>query len=134
MLELLPAYPALQIYCKNMLDTLVHLKVDNTTAVAWINKRIAPTELRFSAVKQIWNFAAQKKLEISATCIEPKKNEIADFESTNLKDNLEWALKDHIVTKVKIKLGQPTIDLFASRGNNKVKTFIHSILILWLLE
>ena len=106
-----------------MLDTLVHLKVDNTTAVAWINKRTAPTELRFSAVKQIWNFAAQKKLEIYATYIEPKKNEIADFESTNVKDNLEWALKDHIVTKVKIKLGQPTIDLFASRGNNKVKTF-----------
>ena len=106
-----------------MLDTLVHLKVDNTTAVAWINKRTAPTELEFSTVKQIWNFAAQKKLEIYATYIEPKKNEIADFESTNVKDNLEWALKDHIVTKVKVKLGQPTIDLFASRGNNKVKTF-----------
>ena len=27
------------------------------------------------------------------------------------------------IHQVKIKLGQPTIDLFASRGNNKVKTF-----------
>ena len=36
-LELLAAYHALQVYCKNIFDTSVHLKVDNTTAVAWIN-------------------------------------------------------------------------------------------------
>ena len=52
-----------------------------------------------------------------------KKNKIADFESENVKDNLKWAFKDHIFTKVKTKLGQPIINLFASRGNNKVKTF-----------
>ena len=52
-LELLAAYHALQIYCKNMFDTSVHSKVDNTTAVAWINKQTAPTELEFSIVKQI---------------------------------------------------------------------------------
>ena len=52
-----------------------------------------------------------------------KKTEIADFEPGNVKDSLEWALKDYIFTKVKIKLGQPTIDLFASRGNNEIKTF-----------
>ena len=74
-------------------------------------------------MKQIWNCAAQRELEIYASCIESKKNKIADFESKNVKDNLEWALIDHIFTKVKIKLGQPTIDLFAFRGNNKVRTF-----------
>ena len=106
-----------------MFDTSVHLKVDKTTAVAWINKQKASTELAFSAVKQVWNFAAQRKLEIYAFYIKSKKNKIADLESKNVKDNVEWALKDHIFTKVKIKLGQPTTDLFASRGNNKVKTF-----------
>ena len=59
-LELLATYHALQIYCKNMFDTSVHLKVDNTTAVAWINKQTAPTELEFSIMKQIWDFSAQK--------------------------------------------------------------------------
>ena len=34
-----------------MFDTSVHLKVDNTAAVAWINKQTAPTELEFSTVK-----------------------------------------------------------------------------------
>ena len=122
-LELLALYHALQIYCKNMFDISVHLKVDNTSAVAWINKQTAPTKLEFSTVKQIWNFAAQRKLEIYASYVEPKNNKIADFESRNVKGNLERALKDHIFTKVKIKLGQPTIDLLTSRGNNKVKTF-----------
>ena len=74
-------------------------------------------------MKQLWNFAAQRKLEIYASYIESKKNKIADFESKNVKHNLEWALKDHIFNKLKIKLGQPTIDLFTSRGNNKVKRF-----------
>ena len=74
-------------------------------------------------MKQIWNFAAQRKLETYASYIESKKNKIAAFESRNVKDNLGWAVKDHIFAKVKIKLSQPTIDLFASRGNNKVKTF-----------
>ena len=122
-LELLATFHALQIYCKNMLNTSVHLQLDNRTAVAWMNKQTAPIELEFSIVKQIWTFAAQRKLEVDASYIEPKKNKIADFESRNVKDNLEWALKDYIYTKVKIKLGQPTIDLFASRGSNKVKTF-----------
>ena len=52
-LELLATYHALQIYCKNMFDTSVHLKVDNTTAVVWINKQTTPTASKFSVVKQI---------------------------------------------------------------------------------
>ena len=122
-LELLAAYHALQIYYKNMFDIPVHLKEDNTTAVAWINKQTAPTELEFSIVKQIWNFAALKKLKIHASYIESKKNKIAVFESRNVKNNLEWALKDYIFTKVKIKPGQQTIHLFAPMRNSKVKTF-----------
>ena len=81
MLELLATYHALQIYCKNMFDSSVHLKVHNATAIAWINKQTAPTELEFAIVKQIWNFAAQRKLEIYASHIESRKNKIADFES-----------------------------------------------------
>ena len=77
-LELLAAYHALQIYCKNMFDTSVHLKAQNTT-VAWINKQTAPTKL------EIWNFAIQRKLEIYAPYIESKKNKIAGFESRNVK-------------------------------------------------
>ena len=37
-MELLAAYHALQIYCKIMFDTSIHSEVDETTAVAWINK------------------------------------------------------------------------------------------------
>ena len=106
-----------------MFDTSVHLKLYNTTSVAWISKQTDPIETEFSTVKKLWNFAAQRKLEINASYFGSKKNKIADFEFRNVKDNLEWALKDHIFLKVKMKLGQSTIDSIASRGNNKVKTF-----------
>ena len=64
-------------FTAKMFDTSVHLKVDNTESVAWINKQTASTELEFSIVKQIWNFAAQRNLEICASYIESKKNKIA---------------------------------------------------------
>ena len=32
-------------------------------------------------------------LEMYASYTEPKKNKIAGFEASNVKDNLEWALK-----------------------------------------
>ena len=68
-LELLAAYYALQIYCKNMSNTSVHLKIDNTTAIAWINKQTAPTETEFQIVKQIWDFSAHRNLQIHASYI-----------------------------------------------------------------
>ena len=71
-----------------MFDTSVHLKVDNTTVVSWIKTQTAPTELKFSVVKQIWNFAEHRKLEICASYIESKSNNAADFESRNVKDDL----------------------------------------------
>ena len=86
MLELLATYRALQIHYKNMFDTSVHLKVDNTAAAAWINQQEALTEIAFSIVKQIWNFATQRKLQIYISYIEPKKNKIANFESRNVKE------------------------------------------------
>ena len=98
LLELLAAYHAFPICCKNMFHTSAHLKVDNATPVAWINKQTAPIELEFYIVKQIWNFAAKRKLEIYTSYIESKKSKIADFESGNI---LEWALKDHVFMKVK---------------------------------
>ena len=48
--------------------------------------------------------------------MESKKNKIANFESRNIKENLEWALKDHIFTKVKKQLGQLPFE-----QNNEVK-------------
>ena len=63
-------------------------------------------------------------LEMYASYIEPKKNKIVGFEASNVKDNLEWALKYDAFTKAKTKLGQPTIDLFVYRGNNKVKSVL----------
>ena len=81
-LELLAASYALRIYCENMLNTSVLLKMDNASALAWINKQTAPTETEFKIVKQIWDFCAVRNLQLQVSYM-------ADFESRNVKDNLE---------------------------------------------
>ena len=74
-------------------------------------------------MKQFRNFAEQRKLEIYTSYIESKNNKIDDFESRDVKDNLQWALKDHIFSKVRIELSEANIALFASRGKDQVKRF-----------
>ena len=57
----------------------LHGKFQHNTKISmnsWIKKQTAATELEFSSVKQIWNCAAQRELEIHSSCIESKKNKI----------------------------------------------------------
>ena len=56
-----------------MFDTSVHLKLYNTTSVAWISKQTAPIETEFSTVKNFLNFAAQRKLEIMPPILGQKR-------------------------------------------------------------
>ena len=100
-LELVATYHALQIYCKNMFDTLVHLKVENTTAVAWINKQTAPTELEFFNCETNLELCSIEKIRNLCLLYWVKKNKIPDCESRNVKGNLKRALKDHVFTKVR---------------------------------
>ena len=51
-----------------------------------------------------------------------KKN-VTWFKPRNVNNSLEWHLKNCIFPKIKIHLGQPTIELFAFRESRKVKTF-----------
>ena len=119
-------------FTAKMFDTSANLKVDNT------NSSSLDKETNSSNWNSIFNcetnlgFCSSEILQIYAFLYWAKKNKITDFESRNVKKNLKRALKDHIFTKVKMELSQPTTDLFASRGNHKVKTFYFFYLICWL--
>ena len=55
-LETAAAYFALKLFCKNFKNTAVHLKVDNTATVAFINKQKALNKVVFTIIKNIWEF------------------------------------------------------------------------------
>ncbi|XP_063975229.1 uncharacterized protein LOC135161513 [Diachasmimorpha longicaudata] len=101
------------------------LRVDNTTAIAYINKKGG---IKFPALnkvaKEIWDFCEQRELWVMAAYIKSEKNHEADFESRKLEPETEFALSDEAVREITRKFGQPDVDLFASRSNAKCHQYV----------
>ena len=82
-----------------------------------------------SATKLIWDWAQQHKVWLTVAYIPGIQNKIADAKSRVFKDHLEWSLNTSLYDIIINKWGPPTVDLFASRNNAKVKRFVS-----WHLE
>lgn len=122
-LELKAAIFALKIYATQFFNTTVHLKVDNTSTLAWINKQTGPNIVIFNLVKEFWDFCIDRNLWVFASYIKSKRNKTADKESRALRENLEWTLKKQYFDKLVNIFGKFTIDLFASRMNRQVNRY-----------
>ena len=102
----------------------MHLKVDYTVTVAFINKQKAPNKVVFTIIKNIWEFCIRRNLWLFASYIKSTRNKVADAESRKLRDNLEWSLHDMLFEKIIAKFGKRDTDLLASRANFKVDKYI----------
>ena len=81
-MEMLGAFHGLRAYCTNMHHTHVHLQIDNTTLVAYLNhmggiKSISCDEL----ANTIWHWCIERDIWISATYLPGKLNTVADARS-----------------------------------------------------
>lgn len=119
-LELLAAFLGLKAFCKNEKCINVLLRIDNTTAIAYINKMggIQFPHLN-SVTREIWQWCEQRKIYIFASYIRSRENTDADQASRYTNIDTEWELNPNLFRSITVKLGQPTIDLFASRLNKK---------------
>ena len=61
---------------------------------------------------------------LSAAHIPGKESCIADFKSRNIQDNKEWSLNPYVFQVISQHFYVHSIDLFASRLNNKVEKFV----------
>lgn len=115
-LEMLAAFFALQCSASDLHDCEVLLRVDNTTAIAYINKM---GKVRFMSLsdlsRQIWSWCEKRKLWVFASYIKSSDNANADRESRWSYIGTEWGLATYAYKKVIKALGVPEIDLFASR-------------------
>ena len=97
--------------------------IDNTTAVAYVNKMGGTKSHECNEIAQdIWKWAIKHNIWLSAAHIPGTENPDADFQSRNFDINKssEWSLTEHIFQKMLnefIEFGKPDIDLFASRTN-----------------
>lgn len=116
---------ALKCFAEQLSDCDILHRVDNTTAIAYINKkgRVRYKSLS-SLAKEIWEWCEEKNLWIYASYIRSTENVEADYESRRLEAETEYSLSDTAFGTIKKNFGEPTIDLFATRTNSKCKEYV----------
>ncbi|XP_011858425.1 PREDICTED: uncharacterized protein LOC105555982 [Vollenhovia emeryi] len=124
-LELLSAFFGLKCFAKNLKSSDLLLRIDNTTAIAYINKMGGIRFKKLSKLaKQIWEWCEERDLWIFASYIRSTENVEADFESRRLEPETEFTLSNTVFQTIVRKFGKPDIDLFASRINTKCSRYV----------
>lgn len=124
-LELLAAFFGLKCFAKTVRDCDVLLRIDNTTAIAYINRMGGiryPTLSNLA--KEVWQWCEARNIVVFASYIESAVNKEADKESRRLKPETEWQLAAYAFRKITANFGNPDIDLFADRNNTKCENFV----------
>lgn len=123
-LELLAIFNGLQCYARNLRNSSILIRCDNTTALAYVNRM---GSIQFpdlcALAKKIWQWCENKNLWIHASYISSKDNAVADRESRRLRPETEWSLSDTAFVRLTDAFGIPEIDLFASCINAKCKKY-----------
>lgn len=119
-LELHAVLLTLQSFCKDMTCKHIRIKSDSTVAVICINKQGSTKTHLNTLTRDIWLFAIQRQLWLSAEHIPGVCNQKADIESRKVNIDTEWSLKKTIFDQITEQFGVPDIDLFATRINCQV--------------
>ena len=92
-LELLGAFLAFKCFFKDKRSIHVLLKMDNTSAIAYINKMggtVSPALNKLN--KEFWLWCMERDISVQAQHLAGKLNETADEESRVMKDRSDWML------------------------------------------
>ena len=110
---------------KSITCSHIRIMMDNTTAIAYINNMggIKSHECNEIA-KSLWEIVIADNIWISAAHIPGKDNVIADYFSRNFECSCEWEIPQDTFNDIMSKFGKPTIDMFASRHNNKLTNYV----------
>ncbi|XP_072757731.1 uncharacterized protein [Anoplolepis gracilipes] len=113
-LELLSAFFGLKCFAKDLRNCDILLRIDNTTAIAYINRMGGVRFKKLSDLaKTIWKWCEERELFIFASYISSKDNAVADFESRRLDKETEFEISDVAFRKIVKRLGNHI--LFGSR-------------------
>ncbi|XP_036146143.1 uncharacterized protein LOC118646722 [Monomorium pharaonis] len=124
-LELLAVFYALRCFASQLRDCEILIRVDNLTALSYINRM---GSIRFphlsKLARKIWCWCADRNLFIYAAYIPSAQNIEADTESRAVSEETEWCLQQSYFDKISSVFGFFDIDLFASSINKKCPCFV----------
>ena len=115
-LELLAAFLAVQYFLKTENNITILLKLDNVTAVTFIN-RLGGTHSKplCQLALAFWEWCIPRNLFLIAEHLPGQQNVLADHESRSLKDRCDWMINPQLLHQIQDQLGPCQVDLFASR-------------------
>ncbi|XP_063419548.1 uncharacterized protein LOC134703355 [Mytilus trossulus] len=123
-LEIKAVYFALLSLCKDLHDTHLCIKSDNSSAVAYINNQGGSILSLFNISKLIWLWCEERNIYITAVHVLGKLNITADYMSRHFSDSTEWKLHEKVFAKICHLYYEPDIDLFATRLNKQVLSYV----------
>ena len=125
LLELMGGDFATRVFARDRQDIHIHLRMDNTTAIAYVNHMGGTRSQTLSqAACKLWQWCLSRGITLSAEHLPGAVNTIADQESRTLRTSTEWMLDRTVFQGVMGRLGPCTIDLFASRLNNQLLWYV----------
>lgn len=77
-----------------------------------------------SIAKEIWEWAIQRNIHLTAVHIPGIENVKADFLSRHFLDQMEWQLNRHLFRRIVQTLFYPQVDLFAIRLNYQLPKYV----------
>lgn len=124
-LELLAAFLSLKCFAANLSNTNILCRIDNTTAISYINRMDGNRYRILHAIaKDIWQWCEAKNIFLFASYIKSSDNIEADRASRSSSPNTEWELAVFAYNKIILRHGNPEIDLLADRTNRKCQRFV----------
>ena len=106
------SFLALQAFLPQLKHQHVQIGIDNKTAMTYINKLGGTRSHHLTSLAlEMWNFAADRNLTLSAVYVPREENQIADKKSRVFKDSLEWMLHPAVFQALQKEVGCFSIDL-----------------------
>ncbi|XP_015119029.1 uncharacterized protein LOC107042483 [Diachasma alloeum] len=123
-LELKAALLGLKCFASSLTSCQILLRIDNTTAIATINKM---GSVQFNKLntesRRLWQWCEERSLWVFASYIQSKENFEADAESRKLPTDTEWELASWAFSRINNSFGPFEVDLFASYLNHKCENY-----------
>ena len=114
-LELQAANLAVRTFAKTQENIVILIRMDNTTAVAYINHLGGTVSRQATEItKDLWMWCLGCNIMLRAQHLPGRENTIADMESWIMKDRSDWRLNPKIFKRI-LDRTRLDIDLFASR-------------------
>ena len=123
--ELMAAFFGLKVFCSELSHCHVKLFVDNTTALAYINNQGGRKPGLNGLARQLWLWAEERQIWVSAVHVPGTQNIEADRASRKTyAHEMEWQLDASVFQAIVAHCGDIKVDLFASRTNAQCMQYV----------